>query len=88
MNKSPNRASCSDPDLGANARINAFIAWRVFQTAMSRLRLHATSTAKSISGAMNTPQFHLLLLPPVQTGEVFQHCPRDLYIPYFRSRGG
>jgi DNA processing protein len=52
--------------LGANVRINALAAWRVFQTAMSRPRLHATSTAKSISGAMNATQCHLPLLPPCQ----------------------
>src|SRR5882672_1264103 len=34
--------------LGANVRINALTVWRVFQAAMPRL--HATSTAKSISG--------------------------------------
>ena len=37
--------------LGANVRINALSVWRVFQAAMpSHPRLHATSTAKSISG--------------------------------------
>jgi hypothetical protein len=50
--------------LGANVRINAFTVWRVFQAAMPRL--HATSTAKSISGAMTTPQFHLPLFPACQ----------------------
>src|SRR5712672_3813276 len=50
--------------LGANVRINALTVWRVFQAAMPRL--HATSTAKSISGAMTTPQFHLPLLPACQ----------------------
>src|SRR5208283_361872 len=64
--------STSEPDqyrevrLGANARINALAAWRVFQIAMSRPRLHATSTAKSISGAMNTAESHCPLLPPCQ----------------------
>jgi len=62
--------STSEPDqyhevrLGANVRINALTAWRVFQAAMPRL--HATSTAKSISGAMTTAQFHLPLLPACQ----------------------
>src|SRR5258706_3186977 len=63
----------SEPDqyhgvrLGANVRINALTVWRVFQAAMpSHPRLHATSTAKSISGAMNTPAFHLPLLPACQ----------------------
>src|SRR5208282_1815768 len=64
--------STSEPDqyhevrLGANARINALAAWRVFQIEMSRPRLHATSTAKSISGAMNAAQCHIPLLPPCQ----------------------
>jgi hypothetical protein len=40
--------------LGANVRINALTVWRVFKIAMSPL--HATSTAKSISGAMTTPE--------------------------------
>src|SRR5215467_10055264 len=36
---------------GANVRINALSTWRVFQAAMPiHPRLHATSTAKSISG--------------------------------------
>ena len=53
--------------LGANVRINALTVWRVFQAAMlCQPRLHATSTAKSISGAMNTPAFHLPLLPACQ----------------------
>src|SRR5208337_2443420 len=52
--------------LGANVRINALAAWRVFQMAMSGPRLHATSTAKSISGAMNTAESHCPLLPPCQ----------------------
>ena len=52
--------------LGANARINALTAWRVFQRAMSRPRLHATSTAKSISGAMDTPLCDIPSLPPCQ----------------------
>jgi len=61
--------STSKPDqfhdrFGANVRINALTVWRVFQAAMARL--HATSTAKSISGAMTTPQFHLPLLPACQ----------------------
>src|SRR5258706_15100276 len=50
--------------LGANVRINALTVWRVFQSAMPRL--HATSKAKSISGAMATPQFRLPLLPECQ----------------------
>src|SRR5215510_5600561 len=50
--------------LGANVRINALTVWRVFQAAMARL--HATSTAKSISGAMTTPQTHLPILPACQ----------------------
>src|SRR5688572_19967489 len=50
--------------LGANVRINALTAWRVFQAAMPLL--HATSTAKSISGAMTTPAYHLPLLPACQ----------------------
>jgi hypothetical protein len=62
--------STSEPDqhhevrLGANVRINALTVWRVFHAAMAWL--HATSTAKSISGAMTTPQFHLPLLPACQ----------------------
>jgi hypothetical protein len=63
----------SEPDryhevrLGENVRINALSVWRVFQAAMPpHPRLHATSTAKSISGAMTTPQFHLPLLPACQ----------------------
>ena len=52
--------------LGANARISALAAWRVFQIAMSRPRLHATSTAKSISGAMNAAQSDIPLLPACQ----------------------
>jgi hypothetical protein len=52
--------------LGANARINALAAWRVFQIAMSRPRLHATSTAKSISGAMHATECDIPLLPPCQ----------------------
>jgi hypothetical protein len=53
--------------LGANVRINALTVWRVFQAAMPcHPRLHATSTAKSISGALNTAQFHLPLLPACQ----------------------
>src|SRR5262245_51618693 len=49
--------------LGANVRINALTVWQIFQAV---LRLHATSTAKSISGAMTTPQPHLPLLPACQ----------------------
>src|ERR1035437_7051070 len=52
--------------LGANARINALTTWRVFQIAMSRPRLQATSTAKSISGAMHTTESDIPLLPPCQ----------------------
>jgi hypothetical protein len=50
--------------LGANVRINALTVWRVFQIAMSRL--HATSTAKSISGAMHTTECDIPILPPCQ----------------------
>lgn len=52
--------------LGANARINALAAWRLFQRAMSRPRLHATSTAKSISGARHARECDTPLLPPCQ----------------------
>src|SRR3954471_13674518 len=53
--------------LGANVRIIALSVWRVFQAAMPcHPRLHATSTAKSISGAMTTAQVHLPLLPACQ----------------------
>src|SRR6266545_214951 len=64
--------STSEPDqyhevrLGANVRINVLAAWRVFQIEMSRPRLHATSTAKSISGAMNVVLCDIPLLPPCQ----------------------
>src|SRR5882672_3767126 len=65
--------STSEPDqyhevrLGANVRINALSVWRVFQAAMlCQPRLHAMSTAKSISGAMSTLQVHLPLLPACQ----------------------
>src|SRR5262249_26979775 len=52
---------------GANVRINALSVWHIFQAAMpSQPRLDATSTAKSISGAMTTPQRHLPLLPACQ----------------------
>jgi hypothetical protein len=51
---------------GANVRINALAAWRVFQRAMSRPRLHAMSTAKSISGAMHATECDTPLLPPCQ----------------------
>ena len=50
--------------LSAKARISALITWRVFQAAMPQL--HATSTAKSVSGAMTTPVVHLPLLPACQ----------------------
>ena len=50
--------------LGANVRINALTVWRVFKIAMSRL--HATSTAKSISGAMHATECDIPFLPPCQ----------------------
>src|SRR6267142_2198459 len=50
--------------LGANVRINALTVWRVFQAAMPWL--HATSTAKSISGAMHTTLCDIPCLPPCQ----------------------
>src|ERR1043166_26665 len=50
--------------LGANVRINALTVWKVFQAAMPWL--HATSTAKSISGAMHTTLSDIPCLPPCQ----------------------
>src|SRR6185369_8508819 len=61
--------------LGANVRINALSVWQVFHAAMpSHPRLHATSTAKSISGAMTTLQFHLPLLPACQRRRPVSPC--------------
>jgi len=65
--------------LGANARINALTAWRVFQIALSRPRLHATSTAKSISGAMSTALCDILRLEHVRESSwrARKALPRD-----------